>query len=315
MSEASSESVTTSIDWSAISANIKCPICSYNLRGLTVPRCPECGHRFDWGELFNPQGTRHRYLFEHHRRLSVWSFLKTLLAGLWPRRFWTILRPSQAIVARRLVIYWLVCSLFLLLVPAAVWLRAGLPLAKYNAGVRNRVWPGSITGITRQQFLNTYVPLPPNPEFFKQLSTRVRVDELWSSARREAGTILLWPWLTLLTLMIFQASMRRAKVPRLHVLRCVIYSADVSVWYALFVFLAACTNMVAIIASSGRIGGELAALVWLPILLLWVLRLGRLSSAYRRYMGFDHAFWTALSSQMIVALVTLMGLVWVGWIW
>jgi hypothetical protein len=28
-----------------------CPRCSYNLTGLTEPRCPECGSRFHWGQV------------------------------------------------------------------------------------------------------------------------------------------------------------------------------------------------------------------------------------------------------------------------
>ena len=24
--------------------DVPCPLCAYNLRGLTSPRCPECGH-------------------------------------------------------------------------------------------------------------------------------------------------------------------------------------------------------------------------------------------------------------------------------
>ncbi len=31
--------------------DVLCPECNYNLRGLTVPRCPECGLRFDWSEI------------------------------------------------------------------------------------------------------------------------------------------------------------------------------------------------------------------------------------------------------------------------
>ena len=34
------------IDWSTITENIECPLCLYNLRGLTEPRCPECGYQF-----------------------------------------------------------------------------------------------------------------------------------------------------------------------------------------------------------------------------------------------------------------------------
>jgi len=34
-----------------VSQDVPCPQCEYNLRGLTIPRCPECGFRFDWTTL------------------------------------------------------------------------------------------------------------------------------------------------------------------------------------------------------------------------------------------------------------------------
>lgn len=36
---------------SRIDFDVPCPECRYNLRGLTVPRCPECGEEFDWEEI------------------------------------------------------------------------------------------------------------------------------------------------------------------------------------------------------------------------------------------------------------------------
>lgn len=36
---------------SGIDEDIPCPKCQYNLRGLTVPRCPECGFHFEWKDL------------------------------------------------------------------------------------------------------------------------------------------------------------------------------------------------------------------------------------------------------------------------
>lgn len=33
------------------SEDVPCPHCSYNLRGLVEPRCPECGRVFDQGVL------------------------------------------------------------------------------------------------------------------------------------------------------------------------------------------------------------------------------------------------------------------------
>ena len=31
--------------------DLPCPQCQYNLRGLTLPRCPECGFTFNWSDL------------------------------------------------------------------------------------------------------------------------------------------------------------------------------------------------------------------------------------------------------------------------
>ncbi len=36
---------------SRIDFEVPCPRCEYNLRGLTVPRCPECGLTFEWNEV------------------------------------------------------------------------------------------------------------------------------------------------------------------------------------------------------------------------------------------------------------------------
>ncbi|MBN1491552.1 MAG: hypothetical protein JXA69_16690 [Phycisphaerae bacterium] len=36
---------------SGVPYDVRCPQCRYNLRGLTVPRCPECGLTFAWDDL------------------------------------------------------------------------------------------------------------------------------------------------------------------------------------------------------------------------------------------------------------------------
>src|SRR5262245_18628420 len=75
-------------DWATIAETIRCPLCEYDLRGLANPRCPECGRDFVWIELLDPARRRHRYLFEHHPERNVWSFVRTLVGGLLPWRFW-----------------------------------------------------------------------------------------------------------------------------------------------------------------------------------------------------------------------------------
>lgn len=314
MNDASSEPAPTIIDWATITATVECPLCSYNLRGLLEPRCPECGYRFQWAELLDPQRAAHRYIFEHHRRRHIWSFFRTLIGGLRTRRFWTHLRPIDVVNPKRLAIYWLLCCCFLLMVPLTQYLQIALPLAEYNATTRRRISPKAVYGpLGREKWLNTYLPLPPHPEFFREVSTRVAVDEIWSPVNATIATILAWPWLTFAALMIFQASMRKAMVRRSHVLRCVIYSSDASVWYLLVTFLIVATTMILIVASAGRISDLFPRrwMVWL-ILLLWLVRLDRLATAYRRYLRFDHPFLTAFSSQILVALAMLLLLLWAG---
>src|SRR3954447_11621018 len=87
-----------------------CPLCTYDLRRLIEPRCPECGYRFEWDELRDPARRLHRYLFEHHPERNAWSLVCTFLGGLRPRRFWAQLHPAQPSRSRRLLVYWLVLA-------------------------------------------------------------------------------------------------------------------------------------------------------------------------------------------------------------
>lgn len=68
-------------EWAAIEADVFCPLCDYNLRGLTEPRCPECGFRFDWPHVLDPTRRLHPYIFEHHPERNFRSFWQTAFAG------------------------------------------------------------------------------------------------------------------------------------------------------------------------------------------------------------------------------------------
>jgi hypothetical protein len=314
MSDAISDPPTPAIDWSAISANVECPLCLYNLRGLVEPRCPECGYRFEWKELLNPQHAAQRYLFEHQRRRNIWSFFRTLIAGLRTRRFWAKLLPVDALVPRRLIVYWFLCSSFLPLLPLSVAIGVGAPLAAHNASLRKQItFPSTATPAGREKWLNTFYPLPPHAQFFRQLAGRIRPSEFWWFVAPPTCTILAWPWLTYAALMIFRASMHRAMAQRSHVLRCVVYSADASVWYLLVMFLLTILTVLAILASAERFLELLPRLLttWLMVL-LWLMRLDRLAVAYRLYLRFDHPFLTALASQVLVGLAMFIVLLWCG---
>ncbi|MBU0639107.1 MAG: hypothetical protein KKB50_09605 [Planctomycetes bacterium] len=46
---------------------LRCPACTYNLTGLTSPRCPECGRAFDWEQVRRAAANQPRIAFERAR--------------------------------------------------------------------------------------------------------------------------------------------------------------------------------------------------------------------------------------------------------
>src|SRR3989442_887207 len=88
----------------AAEEDILCPLCDYNLRGLTEARCPECGYRSTWEELRN-RPPLHPWLFEHHPRRNFVSFIRTVLGTLLPRRFWKRMLPTMLIAPGRLYVF------------------------------------------------------------------------------------------------------------------------------------------------------------------------------------------------------------------
>jgi hypothetical protein len=117
---------------------------------------------------------------------------------------------------------------------------------------------------------------------------------------------LLWPPLTLALLMIFQASMHKARIKSSHVLRCVVYSADAVFWIA--PLLAACTFAAA--SYRGRIAVT-EWICWACIIIVPTMHLlmtYRLAVAYRLYLRFQHPTATVLATQLIVLLLILIAM-------
>jgi len=118
--------------------------------------------------------------------------------------------------------------------------------------------------------------------------------------------LAIWPWLTFLSLLVFQQSMRRAKLRPAHVLRCTIYCADASIWCLLAVLALAIVHaMYCVLARPSATSGifRWQIIEWLGMLLA-ILRIDRLAVAYKRYLHFRHPLATVLLSQVMV---------WLGW--
>jgi hypothetical protein len=250
----------------ATTESILCPLCEYDLRGLPEARCPECGGQFSWDELTDPSRRKHLFLFEHHPERNFWSFRRTLFAGMFPIRFWRSLHPVQAIRPRRLAIYWLVCSLPMLLVVGIYVVRSGFAVEskhlqrqkQYSSWIsqetvrlgeakeklaRHDLAPGDREALDElRQFLAN--DISSMQRYIAPLSTYELLSQTIVEARgrndfligytHEIGNILqadlslcAMPLILLATMLVFRTSMRRAGVRIGHLLRVAVYSADI----------------------------------------------------------------------------------------
>jgi hypothetical protein len=302
--------------WDAIQARVLCPLCDYDLRGLVEPRCPECGYAFTWPELFDPELKAHPYLFEHNPRRPVRSFVRTMIGGLRPGRFWRSLRPTQPSRPRRLLLYWCLASVLMVAGYVAHAAADFIPRAADNEASRSAQLAGLIGALNQPGRLPAWyvraVAARGGPQAMIDAAappwhTRSYFASWWKIYRSlpTSGVLplvalyLAWPWLTFVTLMVFNQSMRRAGVKRIHVLRCVLYSCDAGVWLVPLV-------VVLFAVPGGRHAADdafqmaLCALVLFASVTTW-----RLAAAYRVYLRFHRPLATALAAQLIVVLFVL----------
>ena len=204
-------------DWEAVE-DISCPLCGYNLRGLTEARCPECGSKFTWDELLDPRRREHPYLFEHHPRRNWWSFHRTFLGGLNPQAFWTTLHPMQPGSVWRLTLYGLiVTTLAFCFALATVPARA---CAEFD--FLQSAWGWRTPGLSRATTVaNDTTRILTSGEYYLFLAIP-----------------LAWAVMTFLSFLLFAVSMSKACVKTVHVARAVVYSFDVIavIWIAQAIF-------------------------------------------------------------------------------
>ena len=129
-------------DWSVIDETILCAMCDYDLRGLVEPRCPECGHRFDWEKLLEAIRSGAPDGFEHARSPGLRVFVLTSLASWIPWQFWNQLQPQHRIQRGRLIGYWLITVFLYFLSSATLLLWQQFP-----ALVRPVVLPIVLSGV------------------------------------------------------------------------------------------------------------------------------------------------------------------------
>jgi hypothetical protein len=238
-----------------------------------------------------------------------------MLGGLRPRRFWSSLKPSQPSRPRRLVLYWVLAAALMPVAYGAGVMWTAVRYANTHEAIRKSELMsvtqyfaryGSVPGagvdipVTAgpQQWLDLHLPPVGTVGYLRHVfenSYRAGLDDDIESA----VIVVAWPWLTLATLMIFRASMRRAKVNSVHVLRCTLYCCDATAWLgmvAVFVVPPAVAWL-----DLGRYTAYRDAVVAAP---LFALVIGwRLSAAYKHYLQFHRPAATAFAAQAIVLMV------------
>jgi len=278
--------------WEFISHDVLCPLCEYNLRGLSEPRCPECGHRFEWEDVTDPNTRVHPYLFEHHPERNIRSFFRTLWGTLRPVKFWRSVSPMQPSRPGRLAVYWVITSVLVFLAFFGEWARAIVAMWDFNATIFYSPY-------------NTNSGPPTTPFSWKNLwftaGMAWRSDHLLNWLCYIAIFWPFWRYLTLLALLIFRDSLRRAKIKRFHIDRCLVYSLDVGAWLGLMLaavlicsiwteWIKAKTENQTVMLAAGAVIAIVTTRLWL---------------AYRLYLRFDHAFWVIVSSQVMVFLLVM----------
>jgi hypothetical protein len=106
--------------------------------------------------------------------------------------------------------------------------------------------------------------------------------------------------------------MRRANVKKAHVLRCVVYSADSIFWLALpMVAFAAWLFYSLSIGAPPFQSDELFALGTVLIFFMYIaITWYRLTIAFKRYLRFDHPFWTVAAVHIILLLLAFV--IWIN---
>jgi hypothetical protein len=301
-------------NWAAIQEEIHCPLCEYNLRGLIKPRCLECGYAFIWAELLEIDRRLHPYLFEHHPERPIWSFVKTVIGGLRPWKFWKSMHPAQPCRPTRLMRFaaWMLVPVVLIWVAllgsvitermsqhnrARQWERAFLTNPQTASEFKDHLKQiGGVEGYLDRHYPITILGIIQH----EGDPSRIMIEYASPSIM-----VVTWPIATLLALCVFEISRRRVKIARIHFVRAVVYSADLIWWIGLIIFFITLLSIAAGFGLNVFISRIVHPLTFLVIAgAAAVIAFGvRLCFAYRRYLRFPHAVWVVLSSQIIAGLI------------
>jgi hypothetical protein len=168
-------------------------------------------------------------------------------------------------------------------------------------------------------YIDTEFPVTPSAQFFRKYYSQTNAIGEETVLLPVVVTLAVWPWLVAVTLMIFRATMRKARVRFIHLARTGVYCSCIPFLAAVGLLAVSIVNVISMARtgvyarrSFGResiVAACLCAIVWL--LLAGAIWLG---IAIRRYLRFKHAALTAICVQIIFALAMMKAvLLWHGY--
>jgi len=250
-----------------------CPLCEYDLRATIDPRCPECGHAFDRAELLQAR-VQPTYLFDQQQRRIFGPLFKTWLRSLAPQRFWLMAKPQMRPVVRRLILYWVLSSVITNVICA---IPLGI-LAFWNAS----------------QYLGTYGWGSFMQSWF--------VETLLVQLICPMVLFLLWPWLTILAMNVFRATLKAGAIRQGHLIRWAIYTTGFNL------FLIPVFVLVGDVYYQNRYSLFIGPLLFSPVVsrflagavVVMPIYCVLLTIAYRRYLRLPQPVATVLLNQVVV---------------
>lgn len=308
-------------DLAASANDLRCPLCDYDVRGLPEPRCPECGHRFEWEEVTDPEKRRLRWFVEHGPFAPRYSPTQWRL--VWPGVFWGRVRPSHAMSRRRIAQFWgtglavYLLAFVLMLAGTAAFYQVGYAQTR---AVLTRT-PGLLANsaaaanLPPEQYLDAFFPTPRQLNFWLQVLSHTRWGAPLLVPLAVSGS--LW-----LVLKIMVRSFQRAKIKPVHRWRVIAYATDplpggltilcfAAYWLpkAYQIFTAPIVTLplrfwLWPVPLIGITAAALLAVTWL-----------RTEAAVRRYLAIPHA-WAVATAALLIAALPLMTLVlnlWYPW--
>lgn len=272
------------LDWNEVIPleRLTCIRCQYPLRGLTGDHCPECGWELDWNEALTDHHHRQLPYFEFHwRRRPIRSAIATFRASLRPRLLWESLRLNNP------------PRLF----PIALWALLGVAgmtvcLIFEHAWQETRFW------------MRFTAPLDVGTIILHYLSGLFEACfNPWTleAVIRPAGVLGGWVISLLWPLFLFTQSLRLCRVRPRQMVRLWFYASAVPGLPLVVLVVLLHRRVTRWPGLQDNVKVDLGLLLSLLAMALFLLR--SLWIALARYIRMKHAFWVALATHVIAALM------------